>query len=60
MYGFWKIELSLEGGKVCCNELSDVTREHIAELIQQGFNSGEIVEAVTTRKTRNKKHERSC
>lgn len=45
-YGSWyvKFELTLEGEDVRWDDLSDATQEHIAEMIKDGYVSGEIVE----------------
>jgi 2C-methyl-D-erythritol 2,4-cyclodiphosphate synthase len=44
--GWWKVnfELTLEGKEVKFDDLQEETQKHIAELIKQGFSSGEIVE----------------
>lgn len=36
MNGWWKIESTIE--------LNDIDREHIARLIAQGFNEGEVIQ----------------
>lgn len=45
-YGWWhvKFELTIEGEPVRWDDLSDATQEHIAEMIKQGYYSGEICE----------------
>lgn len=43
-YGFWhvKFDLTLEGEEVRFEDLDECTQEHIAEMIKQGYCSGEI------------------
>jgi hypothetical protein len=36
--GWWKLDVNMD-----TDDLSDSDREHIANLIQQGFTEGEIV-----------------
>lgn len=45
-YGRWsvKFELTLEGEKIRFCDLSETTQEHIAEMIKEGYCSGEICE----------------
>ena len=45
-YGNWyiKFELTLDGEEVRWDDLSEATQEHIAELIKEGYCSGEIIE----------------
>lgn len=45
-YGNWFVsfELTLEGETVRFCDLSDATQEHIAEMIKEGYYSGEICE----------------
>ena len=44
-YGWWnvKFELTLEGAEVRWEDLDECTQEHIAEMIKEGYNGGEIV-----------------
>lgn len=44
--GWWsvKFDLTLDGENVRFDDLSETTREHIAELIKEGYWCGEIVE----------------
>lgn len=44
--GWWavKFELTLEGENVRMKDLSEVTQEHIFNLISDGYTSGEIIE----------------
>lgn len=44
--GWWsvKFDLTLEGEEVRWDDLDEVTQEHIAEMIKEGYTSGEIVE----------------
>ena len=43
--GWWnvKFDLTLEGEEVCWEDLDECTQEHIAEMIKEGYNGGEIV-----------------
>lgn len=41
---FVKFELTIEGQDVRWDDLSESTQEHIAEMIKEGYCSGEIVE----------------
>lgn len=45
--GWWfvKFELTLEGQDVRWDDLSEITQEHIAEKIKEGYVSGEIYES---------------
>ncbi len=46
-YGSWSIKFDLymdDIGKVSFDDLSETTQEHIAEMIKQGYTSGEICE----------------
>ncbi len=38
MKGFWRLDVT------GVDELSDCSKEHIAELIKQGFTEGEVIE----------------
>ncbi len=44
--GWWvvKFDLTLDGENVRFEDLSEVTQEHIAEMIKEGYLGGEIVE----------------
>ncbi len=44
--GWWSIsmQLSLNGEKVYFEDLSEVSQEHIAEMIKQGYLQGELNE----------------
>ena len=43
--GWWsvKFELTLDGEDVLWDDLDEVTQEHIAECIKEGYCGGEIV-----------------
>lgn len=43
--GWWnvKFELTLDGEKVGWDDLDEATQEHIADMIKEGYNGGEIV-----------------
>lgn len=43
--GWWnvKFDLTLDGKKVRWDDLDECTQEHIAEMIKEGYNGGEIV-----------------
>lgn len=43
--GWWnvKFDLTLDGEEVRWEDLDECTQEHIAEMIKEGYNSGEIV-----------------
>lgn len=43
--GWWSInfELTLDGEKVFWDDLDEVTQEHIAECIKEGYMCGEII-----------------
>lgn len=43
--GWWnvKFDLTLDGEGVRWEDLDECTQEHIAEMIKEGYNSGEIV-----------------
>ena len=43
-YGWWsvKFELTLEGEEVRWDDLDEVTQEHIANCIKEGYTSGGI------------------
>lgn len=47
-YGWWsvKFELTLDGEEVRFDDLSEVTQEHIANCIKEGYRQGEICESV--------------
>ena len=38
--GYWELKYNRDDE----NELTDIDKEHIAELIKEGYTSGEIVE----------------
>lgn len=42
--GWWnvKFDLTLEGKVVRWEDLDECTQEHIADMIKEGFNGGEI------------------
>ena len=44
--GWWSVDfdLTLEGRNVRFQDLSEATQEHIADMIKEGYSSGEIVE----------------
>jgi hypothetical protein len=44
--GWWsvKFDLTLEGEQVRFSDLSEVSQEHIAKLIKDGYYCGEIIE----------------
>ena len=44
--GWWsvKVEATLDGESVLYSDLSETTKEHIAELIKEGYYCGEIIE----------------
>ena len=44
--GWWsiKFDLTLEGESVRFEDLSEITQEHIADCIREGYIGGEIVE----------------
>lgn len=46
LFGNWyvKFELTIEGEEVRWEDLSEATQEHIADMIKEGYTSGEIVE----------------
>ena len=46
--GWWhvKFDLTLDGERVRFSDLSEVTQEHIANLIKDGYYCGEIIEEV--------------
>lgn len=43
--GWWnvKFDLTLDGEEIRWEDLDECTQEHIAEMIKEGYNSGEIV-----------------
>ena len=43
-YGWWSVEfeLTLEGKEVRWEDLDEITQEHIANCIKEGYTSGEI------------------
>ncbi len=43
--GWWnvKFDLTLEGKEIRWEDLDECSQEHIAEMIKEGFNGGEIV-----------------
>lgn len=43
--GWWnvKFDLTLDGKEVRWDDLDECTQEHIAEMIKEGYNGGEIV-----------------
>ena len=43
-YGWWSVEfeLTLEGEEVRWEDLDEITQEHIANCIKEGYTSGEI------------------
>lgn len=46
-YGSWSVKFELyldDKGEVDFDDLSETTQEHIAEMIKQGYTSGEICE----------------
>ncbi len=43
--GWWKLESWKEDSKGNDAELDDVDREHIAELIKEGYTQGEVRDA---------------
>ncbi len=47
-YGWWsvKFEITLDGEEIRFSDLSEVSQEHIAYCITQGYWSGELVESV--------------
>jgi len=47
-WGWWKanFELILEGRKISFSDLSEISKEHIADSIKQGYTQGEICEFV--------------
>ena len=47
-YGWWSVSftLTLDGEEVRFDDLSEVTQEHIAECIKEGYVQGEICEWV--------------
>lgn len=48
IWGWWsvKFELTLDGKEVRWDDLSEITQEHIANMIKEGYHSGEIAEEV--------------
>ena len=44
--GWWhlKWDITLEGEPVRFEDLSEVSQDHIAELIKQGYYCGEVIE----------------
>lgn len=46
IYGSWsvKFELYLDGKRVRFDDLSEVSQEHIAEMIKNGYICGELCE----------------
>ena len=44
MNGWWKLEVMIEGNKVSRDNVSDITKEHIAEMIKEGYTQGEVIE----------------
>lgn len=43
-YGSWhvKFELTLDGEEITWDDLDDCSQEHIAEMIRDGYTSGEL------------------
>lgn len=43
--GWWnvKFDLTLDGEEIRWEDLDECTQEHIAEMIKEGYNNGEIV-----------------
>ena len=44
-FGWWnvKFDLTIEGEEVRWDDLDECTQEHIADMIKDGYNGGEIV-----------------
>lgn len=44
--GWWSVnfDLTLDGENVRFEDLDECTQEHIAEMIKEGYYSGEIIE----------------
>ena len=40
MRGWWKLQVTMHSG----SEVNDSSKEHIAEMIKQGFTEGEIIQ----------------